>query len=127
MQDTKSNAVRLEYLKNLRGIKETKDVLDFLAKLGQGVNVSLLDDDKITVKDTFKFTEAFIALPAAIQGIKDVPTELADDLTKEELAELQAVIESAGVLSERGEDATRELLAIAEAFKMWIINYLIRD
>ena len=118
---------RLEYLKNLVGIEETKDVLEFLAKIGQAVNISLMDDDVITLKDTFNFTNALLALPAAVQGIKDVPVELADELTEEELAELQTVIESAGILPERALQATKEGLAIAEAFKMWIINYLIRE
>lgn len=118
---------RLEYLKNLKGIEETKDVLEFLAKIGQAVNVSLMDDNAITLKDTFNFTSALIALPDAIQGIKDVPVELTDELTEEELATLQTVIESAGVLPERALQATKEGLAIAESLKMWIINYLVRE
>lgn len=118
---------RLEYLKNLKGIEETKDVLEFLAKIGQAVNISLMDDNAITLKDTFNFTSALIALPDAIQGIKDVPVELTDELTEEELATLQTVIESAGVLPERALQATKEGLAIAESLKMWIINYLVRE
>lgn len=118
---------RLQYLKNLKGIEETKDVLEFFAKIGQAVNTSLMDDNVITLSDAFNFTNVILALPDAIAGIKDVPAELTDDLTDEELATLSTVIESAGVLPERTLQATKEALAIAESLKMWIINYLVRE
>jgi hypothetical protein len=117
---------RLEYLQNIEGVEETKDVLKFLAKIGQAVNLSLLDDDKITVSDAFKFIDPIIALPDAISGIKDVPSELLDDLTDEELAELGSIIESAGVLSERTLDAVKEALEIAEKLKAFILEYFVR-
>lgn len=118
---------RLEYLKNTHGIKETKDVLEFLARVGQAVNISLKDDGAITLSDTFNFTNTLMALPAAITGVANVPTELSDDLTVAELEELMAVITSSGVVGERGLEATKEALKIAESIKMFIFDYFIRD
>ncbi len=68
------------------GIKETKDLVITIIKLGNATKLSL-KDDKITFTDIPHFASAVASLPAALGGIKYVPAELGD-LTDTEVAEL---------------------------------------
>lgn len=70
----------------MSGIKETKEVVVFLAKVGEGVEKALADG-KIDLSDALDFTGAVMAIGAAVSGVGEVPSEL-KDLDASEAAEL---------------------------------------
>lgn len=68
------------------GIKESKEVLDFVLALGNAAGVSL-SDGKIGLEDLSNFFGALTVAGPAFEGIQDVVKEF-KDLDKEEAAEL---------------------------------------
>lgn len=61
----------------MAGLKETKEVIIFTAKLGNAIGKSLADG-KITFTDAANFIDPLMKLPAAFAGIENVPAELSD-------------------------------------------------
>lgn len=75
----------------MAGIKELKEVIAFGMAVGSGAVIAINDDGKITLGDATAFTPAVIALPAALEGITEIPVEIAD-LDEAEFIELQTFI-----------------------------------
>jgi hypothetical protein len=67
-------------------VKETKDVLGFALTFGSAMG-SALQDGKLGITDIPGFLPAVMKLPAAIEGVTKVPSELShlDESEKEEL------------------------------------------
>lgn len=59
------------------GIKETKELLEFVFKINQGIVLSI-EDKKANWLDIPNFFPAIFASPAAFTGIRLVPKEWAD-------------------------------------------------
>lgn len=90
------------------GIKETKELLVFLARFGNAINRAL-EDGKITWLDAGVLLEPLMASKAAFEGTSIIPQELADldsmeaiDLSATVAAELDLDDERAEVLTEKG-------------------------
>lgn len=61
----------------MEGISELKDVVLFVAKLGNGI-ASSLEDGSVGVADAVKLLPAMAALFPALSGIEQLPAELKD-------------------------------------------------
>mgnify|MGYP007046937907 CR=1 FL=1 len=59
------------------GIKEFEEVVDFGLSIGKAIGTAL-EDGKFDFTDVFTILPAFMGANAAIQGISDVPAEIAD-------------------------------------------------
>ena len=68
-------------------IKETKEMVTFIAKLGMGLEASLDDDGKITLGDSGKMMPALMSSGAAFAGAGKIGAEI-KDLDKDEAQEL---------------------------------------
>jgi hypothetical protein len=75
------------------GFKETKEVLALAIALGKGVEASLADDGKITIRDIPNFFPTLFKLKDAFEGIEQVPVEF-KLATPEEAAELKAFVKA---------------------------------
>lgn len=73
------------------GLVETKQAIDLAIAIGEGVELSLANDGKITLGDFPNFLAVFGKLLDGIDGIEDVPLEFAV-ATPEEIEELKAYI-----------------------------------
>lgn len=73
------------------GVNQTKELLIFGLAIGNGIYSSLADDGKITLSDFPKFSESLFTVPAALEGIIEVPAEL-KDLDESELGELKELV-----------------------------------
>lgn len=73
---------------NLKPIKETKELVRFVAATALALRLSYADK-KLDVRDVPHFLTPGTLLPAAISGAGEIPTELRD-LTEEEIAEITA-------------------------------------
>lgn len=67
--------------------KELKDVLDFGLSIGMGVDKSLADDGKITLKDAGNLVDPILKAPAAVMGAPKALEQLKalDDAGKADL------------------------------------------
>jgi len=74
----------------MEGIKETKELLAFIIRLGEAVDKSL-EDGEIGFMDMSNLVSAMLAASSAFGDINKVPAEI-KDLTKEESEELYAYI-----------------------------------
>lgn len=93
-------------------IKESKELLTFLAKFGSAIDKSLADG-KINFLDIGTIFDPLIVAKAAFEDVNKIPSELAD-LTNEEAAELVTVIETElEITSERAEQLAEKGLALA--------------
>lgn len=72
-------------------MKETKDVLLFVIKLGQAIDKSLANDGKITLMDAPNFFSVLSKLAPAIEGAKYIALEI-KDMKDEDVAELKAFV-----------------------------------
>jgi hypothetical protein len=73
------------------GIKETKEVIELMLAIGDGVAKSFKDDGKLTLGDIQHFTGALFLIPSAFAGIENVPHEL-KDLQENEVVEIKNLI-----------------------------------
>lgn len=74
----------------MAGTKETKDLLDFALSLGNGLGNAL--EDGFQLSDLALLLPALLKIGDALNGIGNVPAELAD-LDDTELADLKAFIQ----------------------------------
>lgn len=72
------------------GIKQTIDVLKLVSGLVEAVELSLVDGN-INIVDLANFVLPLTLLPAAIEGVSQVPNELGD-LSDEEIQQLKAEV-----------------------------------
>jgi hypothetical protein len=99
-------------------IKETKELLLFVAKFGNALDKALLDG-KINLMDAGVIFEPLLAAKDAFNEVAAVPKELAD-LTEDEAIELnEAVAEELDLDSESTEILTEKGLALVLA----LINF----
>jgi uncharacterized protein (TIGR02594 family) len=105
-----------------KGIQDTKELLQFALATAMKIDESLEDGFQWT--DSFALIGAVTKLPAAISGIENIPAEL-EDLTEEETAELQAVVEELELKSEATELITEQ--ALATGLELWKLIKLIRE
>lgn len=117
---------KLEYLKNLHGVQETIDVLKFLVSIAVAVKHSLADDGKITIGDAMNFMAPVTLFPAAIMGVSEVPMELTDEITNEEMSKLLAVVVESGVIPEAAQDVVEDALDLAENLKSFILTHFVK-
>lgn len=96
------------------GIKETGELLIFLARFGDAINVALRDG-KIDFTDVGVLFDPIMASRAAFNDVKLVPAELAD-LSSSEALQLSNLIADELILDdERAEILTEKGLALATA------------
>ena len=72
-------------------IKESKELLTFLARFGSAIDKSLADG-KINFLDIGTIFDPLIVAKAAFEDVNKIPSELAD-LSNEEAAELVTLVE----------------------------------
>jgi len=92
------------------GIQQTKEALIFGVSLAMAVDEATQDGFSWT--DIFKMVPALTKLPAAIEGIEEVPTELSD-LSEAERTELIKEIENLEFVSEYSEAIAHQSLRVA--------------
>ena len=96
----------------MAGVKELKDVVKFVCVLASGV-AEAAADGKPTLGDVAHVMPVLYALPAAAEGLDEVPAEL-KDLSGDELAELSETVKEALELpSEKVEEAVEEIVDCA--------------
>ena len=97
------------------GIKDLKEMVVFVAKVGNAVDVSA--EDGIGVDDLGSFVPAFMSAPQAFEGVSEIPKE-AKDLDAEEMKELQDALAKELDLKDDALEAVIEksLAAIASIF-----------
>jgi len=102
---------------DLLGIKETKELLVFLAKFGNAVDIALRDG-KISFMDAGVLFEPLFASASAFNGVKELPAELGElsstealELTDAVAAELDLANDNAEYLTERGLELAFALVA----------------
>jgi hypothetical protein len=106
------------------GIEETKDVIEFVAKLGNGIAESVADG-KWSFTDVTNFIPSATKVFSAIEGIDKVDDELLD-LDEEEKAELiEFVIEQFDIPQDNAEKIIEEGLDQILNFFMFIKKYFI--
>ena len=115
-----------ELLENKEGIEETKDVLVALCEVGKFYKSALADDGKITIGDAFKLVGVVKAVPAAVVGFNKIGDELADEISADEVAELQKVVLDAGIIEGDSENAVIDGIELAAAVKKYIQKYFIK-
>lgn len=74
-------------------MEDTKDVVMFVIKLGQAIEKSLKNDGEISFKDAPNFFKVLTKAIPAIEGVKNVPMEIAD-MTPEKVEELKAFVKA---------------------------------
>jgi len=100
------------------GIKETKEAMLFGISLAMAVDESTQDGFQWT--DILSLIKPMTKLPAALDGIQEIPSEL-DDLDENERAELIKAIEELEFASEKSEAiAEQALIAGVEIGKLVI-------
>lgn len=106
------------------GIKETKELLDFVIALGNATSISL-EDGKFFWSEFTNYIGALIKLPVAIQDIEQVPVEMKDldDAEAKEL--LQYAKDKLDIPEEELEVAIEEHLALGlEIYKLLMKYYV---
>ena len=100
------------------GIKETKEAMLFGISLAMAIDESTQDGFQWT--DILSLIKPMTKLPAALDGIQEIPSEL-DDLDENERAELIKAIEELKFASEKSEAiAEQALIAGVEIGKLVI-------
>jgi hypothetical protein len=74
----------------MAGIKETKELLEFIIRLGEAVDRSM-EDGEIGFMDMSNLVSAMLSANAAFSDISLIPAEI-KDLSKEESEELYAYV-----------------------------------
>lgn len=94
------------------GIKESKELLTFLARLGNSIDKAL-EDNKITVSDASYLFDPIFAAKGAFEGVNLIPAELSD-LDNDEALELVFTVKTElDLRDDQGEELTEEGLALA--------------
>lgn len=110
---------------NQYGVDATKTALVFLAKVASAVQESYADK-KITLTDAANFFGVILDAPGAIKAFPYLKNELLDEITPEELKQLQDTIVSTGVIPESAKDAVVDGLALVVQTKSFIEKYFIK-
>jgi len=106
----------------MESITELKEVILTAAKFGNAVGRSL-KDGKIGIGDIAEFIPAVISLPAALEGISQIPAEV-KDLTDEELNELTAFINDEFDIPQDGtEDMIEDHIALLRSVYVLVTKY----
>ena len=106
----------------MEGITELKEALLTAAKFGNAVGRSLVDG-KIGIGDIAEFIPAVISLPAALEGISQIPAEV-KDLTEEELEELRVFINTEfDIPQEATEDMIEDHIALLRSMYVLVTKY----
>ena len=92
------------------GIAETKEAMIFGVTMAMAVDEATQDGFQWT--DVFKMVPALTKLPAAVEGIQNVPAELSD-LSEAERDELILEIENLEFASEYSEQIAEQSLRVA--------------
>jgi hypothetical protein len=96
----------------MEGTKETKDVVRFLCALISTV-ADAMKDGKVSLSEATSLIPVLMKLPAAIDGIDEIPDE-ASDFTMEEIEEIKEVIvEDLDLPDDQVEAAVEHLLEMA--------------
>ena len=98
---------------NQHNVKETKEVLGFVVPFANSLDLPLQDGFQ-WFKDLLSLLPASMKLPAAIEGIDQVPAEI-DDLDHEERQELFNMIAELNFDSDGSEEITERALQTAIA------------
>ena len=103
-------------------IKNTLEVIDFGMAIAQGVFGALKDDGKITIGDLPQLMPALVAMPAAIEGIDQLPAELKDLDEKEVTLIRDHVLAKLPDVGEKWGVVAKEAITIAmSAFKIYTV------
>ena len=106
----------------MAGIKETKEVLDFTAAIGNATGVSL-QDGKFDLMEITNYITALTKLPSAVDGIDQVPEELKDLYGAEAQEILAFFSEKLDLPQEEIETAVEDHLAVGLAFYRLVQKY----
>lgn len=107
-----------------KGIKETTELLAAAISLGNSIGLAL-EDGKISVGDLPAFLSPVLKLPAALAGIDEVPSEMAD-LSQEEREELYAYVrDNFDIPTDKIEVAIEEGIALASQIHNYITKVVL--
>ena len=83
---------------------------------------------KITGLETFQFIPVAMQAPAAISSLGDIPSELADDITPDELAQIEAPLLASKYLADKANVglAVTDALALANQIKNFVQTYFVK-
>ena len=114
----------VKYMPDLKGVKETKDVLSFIAAAYDAIYEARADDGKLSWTEIFGIGAAVSGKAiAAFSGISEVPDEIKDDLSDADIAELAKAFDEAKNLKGDTRDAAKELVTIVADLKNWGFKY----
>lgn len=102
----------------MTGIKESKELLIFVARLASGIKRAL-EDGTIGFTDIEELFGPIMSAKAAFENVELIPAELAD-LNSVEAAELVATFNAELDLGDSAEELTEEGLALAFALVSYV-------
>lgn len=95
----------------MRGIENTLDIIDLGIALARGC-MGAFEDKEFSLSDLFEAGPAILALPAAIEGVTDVPAEL-QDLSAAEIEQIRDhVLAAVPEVGERWLVVAREAISV---------------
>ena len=104
-----------------KGIKESSELLRFLGSFAT-VTDQVLADGKVDFVELTQYFNTILTVKSAVEGIKDVPIEMAD-LTADERNQLTAVLaESLKLRNAQAETLTEEGFDLAVRFVQFIVK-----
>jgi hypothetical protein len=119
----------IQMITNLKDVENTVNFLTGLVGITNVIHEVTAEDSlggkSITLIEYAKFIPCAIKLPGMISAIPEIPNEVGDQITPEELAEIQAVLKDSEYLQDNANllDATNDALAIGNNIKEFIEKY----
>lgn len=126
------NNLRALKMENLKSIKETIDVLEFAKDLvnivGDVTAAESAGGSKVSLTEYPAFVPLIFKVPDLVSGIKEVPAELADKITEEEKAQIEAVLKKVNALKNNPDisEAVEDFLNWTIQTKELIMKYIVK-
>jgi len=119
----------IQMITNLKDVDNTVNFLTGLVGITNVIHEATAEDSlggkSITLIEYAKFIPVAMKVPGMISAIPEIPNEVGDQITSEELARIQAVLKESEYLQESANllDATNDALAIGNSIKEFIEKY----
>lgn len=100
-------------------------IIEFLGSLGKTTKSALADDGKVSLTELIMYFPALMKLPGVIRAFPNVTKELTDEITAEEIKQLQDVLVASECLPEQSKAAVTDGIKLAADLKNYIYKYFI--
>ena len=117
---------------NQKGIKETCDVIAFVVKVGNVIHdvtaPGSAGGSAVKLIEYPQFLSAAMSFPSMVEGISQVPYELADEITEEEKEQIKTELMKSEQLQDANlNDAVEDHLNAAIVLKNLIFKYYVKQ